>query len=86
VMIGMVKRDGEVNRSLPQCPLRPSIEHFVAVRRLQLREELDRSSCGNVLFNGYLPPPGGHSMKRSGQTKDYVSHNAVALACQDYEH
>ncbi|XP_008580682.1 PREDICTED: SH3KBP1-binding protein 1 isoform X2 [Galeopterus variegatus] len=23
----------------------------------QLREELDRSSCGNVLFNGYLPPP-----------------------------
>ncbi|CAD7692627.1 unnamed protein product [Nyctereutes procyonoides] len=28
------------------------------VRRLQLREELDRSSCGNVLFNGYLPPPG----------------------------
>uniref|UniRef100_A0A2I2ZX69 BTB/POZ domain-containing protein KCTD3 n=1 Tax=Gorilla gorilla gorilla TaxID=9595 RepID=A0A2I2ZX69_GORGO len=27
------------------------------VRRLQLREELDRSSCGNVLFNGYLPPP-----------------------------
>ncbi|KFV78939.1 SH3KBP1-binding protein 1, partial [Struthio camelus australis] len=28
------------------------------VRRLQLREELDRSSCGSVLFNGYLPPPG----------------------------
>uniref|UniRef100_A0A8C8VQV2 SH3KBP1 binding protein 1 n=1 Tax=Pelusios castaneus TaxID=367368 RepID=A0A8C8VQV2_9SAUR len=27
------------------------------VRRLQLREELDRSACGNVLFNGYLPPP-----------------------------
>ncbi|XP_006900961.1 PREDICTED: SH3KBP1-binding protein 1 [Elephantulus edwardii] len=27
------------------------------VRRLQLREELDHSSCGNVLFNGYLPPP-----------------------------
>ncbi|XP_012903098.1 SH3KBP1-binding protein 1 isoform X3 [Mustela putorius furo] len=27
------------------------------VRRLQLREELDRSSCGSVLFNGYLPPP-----------------------------
>ncbi|KAB0396455.1 hypothetical protein E2I00_012099, partial [Balaenoptera physalus] len=34
-------------------PLSPS----VLVRRLQLREELDRSSCGNVLFNGYLPPP-----------------------------
>uniref|UniRef100_A0A8D0Q9Z2 SH3KBP1 binding protein 1 n=2 Tax=Sus scrofa TaxID=9823 RepID=A0A8D0Q9Z2_PIG len=27
------------------------------VRRLQLLEELDRSSCGNVLFNGYLPAP-----------------------------
>ncbi|KAM8952656.1 SH3KBP1-binding protein 1 [Pelodytes ibericus] len=27
------------------------------VRRLQLCEELDRSSCGSVLFNGYLPPP-----------------------------
>uniref|UniRef100_A0A452G7M6 SH3KBP1 binding protein 1 n=1 Tax=Capra hircus TaxID=9925 RepID=A0A452G7M6_CAPHI len=27
------------------------------VRRLQLLEELDRSSCGNVLFTGYLPPP-----------------------------
>lgn len=37
-------------------PLSPS----VLVRRLQLREELDRSSCGNVLFNGYLPPPGGN--------------------------
>uniref|UniRef100_A0A8C2Z0K4 SH3KBP1 binding protein 1 n=1 Tax=Cyclopterus lumpus TaxID=8103 RepID=A0A8C2Z0K4_CYCLU len=24
---------------------------------LQLCDELDRSSCGNVLFNGYLPPP-----------------------------
>lgn len=29
-----------------------------AVRKLQLCDELDRSSCGNVLFNGYLPPPG----------------------------
>uniref|UniRef100_A0A670IVV7 BTB/POZ domain-containing protein KCTD3 n=1 Tax=Podarcis muralis TaxID=64176 RepID=A0A670IVV7_PODMU len=29
------------------------------VRRLQLREELERSSCGSVLFNGYLPPPAG---------------------------
>ncbi|OXB82804.1 UNVERIFIED_CONTAM: hypothetical protein H355_000502, partial [Colinus virginianus] len=27
------------------------------VRRLQLREELDRSSCGSVLFSGYLSPP-----------------------------
>uniref|UniRef100_A0A8C9WM96 SH3KBP1 binding protein 1 n=1 Tax=Scleropages formosus TaxID=113540 RepID=A0A8C9WM96_SCLFO len=28
------------------------------VRKLQLCDEFDRSSCGNVLFNGYLPPPG----------------------------
>uniref|UniRef100_A0AAY4DG05 BTB/POZ domain-containing protein KCTD3 n=1 Tax=Denticeps clupeoides TaxID=299321 RepID=A0AAY4DG05_9TELE len=28
------------------------------VRKLQLCDELDRSSCGTVLFNGYLPPPG----------------------------
>ncbi|XP_026870262.2 SH3KBP1-binding protein 1 isoform X3 [Electrophorus electricus] len=27
------------------------------VRKLQLCDELDRSSCGTVLFNGYLPPP-----------------------------
>uniref|UniRef100_A0A668ABZ8 BTB/POZ domain-containing protein KCTD3 n=1 Tax=Myripristis murdjan TaxID=586833 RepID=A0A668ABZ8_9TELE len=31
------------------------------VRKLQLCDELDRSSCGNVLFNGYLPPPGINS-------------------------
>lgn len=44
--------------SIPQDQvLGPSL----AVRRLQVREELDRSSCGNVLFNGYLPPPGGYS-------------------------
>lgn len=30
----------------------------MTVRKLQLCDELDRSSCGNVLFNGYLPPPG----------------------------
>nr|XP_006050124.1 SH3KBP1-binding protein 1 isoform X2 [Bubalus bubalis] len=34
-------------------PVSPS----ASVRRLQLLEELDRSSCGNVLFTGYLPPP-----------------------------
>uniref|UniRef100_A0A8C5F033 BTB/POZ domain-containing protein KCTD3 n=1 Tax=Gouania willdenowi TaxID=441366 RepID=A0A8C5F033_GOUWI len=30
------------------------------VRRLLLCEELDRSSCGSVLFHGYLPTPGTH--------------------------
>ncbi|XP_038641980.1 SH3KBP1-binding protein 1 isoform X1 [Scyliorhinus canicula] len=27
------------------------------VRRLELCEDLERSSCGSVLFHGYLPPP-----------------------------
>lgn len=33
-------------------------EFVCLVRRLLLCEELDRSSCGSVLFHGYLPPPG----------------------------
>lgn len=36
------------------------------VRRLQLCEELDRSSCGSVLFHGYLPPPAIPARKCSG--------------------
>ncbi|XP_030330991.1 SH3KBP1-binding protein 1 [Strigops habroptila] len=35
------------------------------VRRLQLREELERSSCGCVLFTGYLPPPALPAKRRS---------------------
>ncbi|XP_074872718.1 SH3KBP1-binding protein 1 isoform X2 [Carettochelys insculpta] len=35
------------------------------VRRLQLREELDRSACGSVLFNGYLPPPAFPAKRRN---------------------
>ncbi|MGH0152828.1 UNVERIFIED_CONTAM: hypothetical protein FKN15_059293 [Acipenser sinensis] len=35
------------------------------VRRLQLCEEVDRSSCGSVLFHGYLPPPAVPSRKVS---------------------
>lgn len=34
---------------------------FLAVRRLQLQKELERSSCGSVLFEGYLPPPSGRA-------------------------
>uniref|UniRef100_A0A8C6X4E9 BTB/POZ domain-containing protein KCTD3 n=1 Tax=Naja naja TaxID=35670 RepID=A0A8C6X4E9_NAJNA len=36
------------------------------VRRLLLCEELERSSCGSVLFHGYLPPPGIPSRKING--------------------
>ncbi|KAG7470715.1 hypothetical protein MATL_G00116760 [Megalops atlanticus] len=35
------------------------------VRKLQLCDELDRSSCGTVLFNGYLPPPVYPAKKRN---------------------
>ncbi|XP_075906225.1 BTB/POZ domain-containing protein KCTD3 isoform X2 [Nelusetta ayraudi] len=35
------------------------------VRRLLLCEELDRSSCGSVLFHGYLPPPAFPAQKSS---------------------
>ncbi|XP_030627307.1 BTB/POZ domain-containing protein KCTD3 isoform X1 [Chanos chanos] len=36
------------------------------VRRLLLCEELDRSSCGSVLFHGYLPPPAIPARKTAG--------------------
>uniref|UniRef100_A0A8C9SD86 Potassium channel tetramerization domain containing 3 n=1 Tax=Scleropages formosus TaxID=113540 RepID=A0A8C9SD86_SCLFO len=35
------------------------------VRRLLLCEELERSSCGSVLFHGYLPPPAIPARKES---------------------
>lgn len=38
------------------------------VRRLLLCEELERSSCGSVLFHGYLPPPGIPSRKINNTT------------------
>lgn len=40
------------------------------VRRLQLCEELDRSSCGSVLFHGYLPPPAIPARKCSGAASE----------------
>ncbi|XP_053365535.1 BTB/POZ domain-containing protein KCTD3 [Clarias gariepinus] len=36
------------------------------VRRLLLCEELERSSCGSVLFHGYLPPPAIPARKAVG--------------------
>uniref|UniRef100_A0A3P9MQ71 SH3KBP1 binding protein 1 n=1 Tax=Oryzias latipes TaxID=8090 RepID=A0A3P9MQ71_ORYLA len=36
-----------------------------SLRKLQLCDELDRSSCGNVLFNGYLPPPVSPAKRRN---------------------
>uniref|UniRef100_A0A8C7XJL1 BTB/POZ domain-containing protein KCTD3 n=1 Tax=Oryzias sinensis TaxID=183150 RepID=A0A8C7XJL1_9TELE len=41
------------------------------VRRLLLCEELDRSSCGSVLFHGYLPPPGKGDVKKTRNMKTF---------------
>ncbi|KAF3832470.1 hypothetical protein F7725_026135 [Dissostichus mawsoni] len=40
------------------------------VRRLLLCEELDRSSCGSVLFHGYLPPPVRPCLSRTWPSSD----------------
>nr|XP_048295434.1 BTB/POZ domain-containing protein KCTD3 isoform X2 [Myodes glareolus] len=42
------------------------------VRRLLLCEELERSSCGSVLFHGYLPPPGIPSRKITSTARSSV--------------
>ncbi|GAB1285873.1 BTB/POZ domain-containing protein KCTD3 [Apodemus speciosus] len=42
------------------------------VRRLLLCEELERSSCGSVLFHGYLPPPGIPSRKAANTARSSV--------------
>uniref|UniRef100_A0AAQ5YUW7 BTB/POZ domain-containing protein KCTD3 n=1 Tax=Amphiprion ocellaris TaxID=80972 RepID=A0AAQ5YUW7_AMPOC len=49
------------------------------VRKLQLCDELDRSSCGNVLFNGYLPPPvhGGSSGSGGTSSGETQQHDAA---------
>ncbi|XP_005348911.1 BTB/POZ domain-containing protein KCTD3 isoform X1 [Microtus ochrogaster] len=42
------------------------------VRRLLLCEELERSSCGSVLFHGYLPPPGIPNRKITSTARSSV--------------
>uniref|UniRef100_I3KKI5 BTB/POZ domain-containing protein KCTD3 n=1 Tax=Oreochromis niloticus TaxID=8128 RepID=I3KKI5_ORENI len=51
------------------------------VRRLLLCEELDRSSCGSVLFHGYLPPPGKDVKPSDTETelKEHPSEQPSAL-------
>ncbi|CAL8404777.1 unnamed protein product [Boreogadus saida] len=55
------------------------------VRRLLLCEELDRSSCGSVLFHGYLPPPGtwtnhiGQTRERTNQSPGLDTHDGQRL-------
>uniref|UniRef100_A0A480R524 SH3KBP1-binding protein 1 n=2 Tax=Sus scrofa TaxID=9823 RepID=A0A480R524_PIG len=51
------RNGGGEKGSVSVFPKSQPLGPFVPVRRLQLLEELDRSSCGNVLFNGYLPAP-----------------------------
>nr|XP_045253108.1 BTB/POZ domain-containing protein KCTD3 isoform X4 [Macaca fascicularis] len=47
------------------------------VRRLLLCEELERSSCGSVLFHGYLPPPGIPSRKINNTVRSADSRNGL---------
>ncbi|XP_012315079.2 BTB/POZ domain-containing protein KCTD3 isoform X2 [Aotus nancymaae] len=47
------------------------------VRRLLLCEELERSSCGSVLFHGYLPPPGIPSRKINNTARSADSRNGL---------
>ncbi|KAJ7988956.1 hypothetical protein DPEC_G00314560 [Dallia pectoralis] len=47
------------------------------VRRLLLCEEIERSSCGSVLFHGYLPPP-AQPARKSGP-----AHGAAGPAPED---
>uniref|UniRef100_A0A673WAM9 BTB/POZ domain-containing protein KCTD3 n=1 Tax=Salmo trutta TaxID=8032 RepID=A0A673WAM9_SALTR len=52
------------------------------VRKLQLCDELDRSSCGNVLFNGYLPPPGRFDFtSRTGKVSQLADPGMVRIIC-----
>ncbi|EHB00447.1 BTB/POZ domain-containing protein KCTD3 [Heterocephalus glaber] len=50
------------------------------VRRLLLCEELERSSCGSVLFHGYLPPPGIPSRKINNPGRSPDSRNGLSSA------
>uniref|UniRef100_A0A8C1ELF3 BTB/POZ domain-containing protein KCTD3 n=1 Tax=Cyprinus carpio carpio TaxID=630221 RepID=A0A8C1ELF3_CYPCA len=47
------------------------------VRKLQLCDELDRSSCGNVLFNGYLPPPGTRRQSSLSSDTEAPEHKVI---------
>ncbi|KAF3848211.1 hypothetical protein F7725_021239 [Dissostichus mawsoni] len=48
------------------------------VRKLQLCDELDRSSCGNVLFNGYLPPQVHHLYPAKRRNRHSVASQFMA--------
>lgn len=57
VSINVLKQEAEFYRITP------------LVRKLLLHEELERSSCGSVLFHGYLPPPDISSCKINNTTR-----------------
>ncbi|KAM4694024.1 BTB/POZ domain-containing protein KCTD3 isoform 2-T2 [Discoglossus pictus] len=52
------------------------------VRRLLLCEELERSSCGSVLFHGYLPPPAIPSRKFVCDTSSSAEVGAGPRPCE----
>ncbi|XP_073484482.1 BTB/POZ domain-containing protein KCTD3 [Aquarana catesbeiana] len=52
------------------------------VRRLLLCEELERSSCGCVLFHGYLPPPAIPSRKLTCEASSSAENKANQRPCE----
>ncbi|KAM3930052.1 BTB/POZ domain-containing protein KCTD3 [Leptodactylus fuscus] len=51
------------------------------VRRLLLCEELERSSCGSVLFHGYLPPPAIPSRKLTCEASSSAESKMTPRPC-----
>lgn len=52
------------------------------VRRLLLCEELERSSCGSVLFHGYLPPPAIPSRKLTCEASSSAENKVTPRPCE----
>ncbi|XP_040286365.1 BTB/POZ domain-containing protein KCTD3 isoform X2 [Bufo bufo] len=52
------------------------------VRRLLLCEELERSSCGSVLFHGYLPPPAIPSRKLTCEASSSAENKVIPRPCE----
>ncbi|XP_075719449.1 BTB/POZ domain-containing protein KCTD3 [Rhinoderma darwinii] len=52
------------------------------VRRLLLCEELERSSCGSVLFHGYLPPPAIPSRKLTCEAAFSAENKVAPRPCE----
>ncbi|KAL1114807.1 hypothetical protein AAG570_007631 [Ranatra chinensis] len=60
------------------CPLRHEAEFYgiaPLVKRLVLCEDLEQSSCGDILFYGYLPPPNIPVQEPGASSSNVVNNN-----------